>query len=506
MITRSDPTRITSNSNLAIPVCVYLLLYLRSLYILVMDQPYSTFSPYEWITTVAVLIISFTFLLHVIKLNLKTNELLANPKFHDRTRFHPLDLSVGLSETTYGTHVRSTLSRSDLRHHVFRFYLDGSNAPKDPWTLDVDTPPGDIVDQTRWRNFAQKELITAFSWNKSSWVFTLLYYAYPPVARWLLKRERLSIAACVCQVVAKKGSSIWASSRARAVGDMYSLKFGCDESSATVGWFDFLDLHQAKSDGTRVVVRLGGDGSYNFPHLLDTVDPYTAAHVVNHEYVVARMSKSSRRHLGSRNSSYTMLRDVLVEQLGDEKISNDMCVVTESTEPEEGTILVVKSRKTPLTGTEINAVSEPILDQRNIWIDRLTYPLKICLQPDPFPQLVIPDTLGSRTVFNLSLAILLIGIARFHTIHLIEYSTISPWWVLVAELTPPVANETAVSLGLTMMALGMFEWGRYMVLFLLCSVITDCLGAAVTGLVLSHISAILLKMMTCILVNKLLWP
>ena len=193
-----------------------------------------------------------------------------------------------------------------------------------------------------------------------------------------------------------------------------------------------------------------------------------------------------------------MLRDVLVDQLGQEKVSEDLCAVTNAIEPEDGSILVIKSRVCPINKADIRAIPSSEVGACNVWISSI----RRCVLGDLFPQIEISDNLIPRIAYILALVVLMASVAHLHTFHVVQYSLISPWFVLGSELAPPLANEFAVSLGAIIVSLGTYKWGKWLVLFLLCSFPMDIIGAAVTGQIASHFADIVIKVSTCILVNK----
>ena len=485
---------------------------------------------------------------------------------------HPIDLVIGMSDSTYGMPTVPSLTGDDVMAHMIRIYLDGNNSPTSPWRIISFDRPSSVIDQTRWGNFLRRDLGQAASWNRDSWwiyiVDRILRYFYPPLGLVLLRHARLARAVTVSRVVARKGGSIWSSSRARAVGDIYSIKFGCDASSLSVGWIDIFDI--AKQPGSwkgtptfPLVARLGGDGSYLYPHCVDRTDAYVNSlwRIVGedvwfhqlapglnglfssgdftsesvsalveqlglssvlsiHLAVMAQSKLAIASSSPSTTGSYTSLRDALVEQ------TTTLDRTDASSRPPQWCIVFSRPGE-PILPTILTTRISPLSDYDNVERDCPITESVVQPADDSDPRYlhrlitmsvpVVPSC--SPKVFHHSLVVsvvslsVLVGLLQSVILH--GYQQVNLYWFWASLLSPPMSTEVALALCLSWLLLGPNRHGHWFVLFVLTSLPMDVVGMfvrliACTGFPVSvsiigqHVFIIGAKLSACAVTNRII--
>lgn len=435
---------------------------------------------------------------------------------------HPVHQIARSVDTTYGDAIDPLLTIVDLPLHTVRVFLTGRNCGDTPWCPDGSMVPHPAIDSTRWANFVHRDVIPAASWEREPFPYMImakcLRYLYPPLAACMFHQARLRRAVAVAEVVVRKGGSIWASSRARAMGDLFRIKFGCDSTSLTVGWLDILDLrkddHSWKGYPTLPLLsRLGGDGSFLRPFVVDTCDPYTKAiaglfprdslaaslipgvnGLLSKQTVTnAQMSelvaslelsdlvKVSLAALQGKGpsaysrSSYTSLRDALVESgTSEEPVETELCLLFER--PSDARIPPVGASDIPILAGRISPVVVEFVGSTDA-----KYPLSMVTVLLRNDWIISPlenrMTRKSVTVaITLMLATSTACIGFLEAGHLNAYFEFSSVLFAVALSGPPFATELAIAVLIAWSLFGSPAWGRWAAYLLLCGIVPDIVG------------------------------
>ena len=445
---------------------------------------------------------------------------------------HPVDVTAGTCETTYGRSVRPMADAAEYEGHLLRIYLDerGMTALPEPalaW-----------VDPTRWQNLILKTVIPAADACYSKWVFFLLqnvvHHIYPSLADVLLTSLRRDRAAAVCKAVALKGGSVWVDSRARAVGDMFSLKFGCDSIKFEVFWVDLFDIaHQARPTAVKLplLLRTVGEGTYFNPHRIDVSDPYLTArrsllpadgcmesskpcdlapgiHTVY-------WSKKQSSTLSNSRSSYTSLRDALVEQgrpQEAQRSNGELCVLFTDEAvpevPEEDCVLQTDWGVSPLDLKLLKIVPRHSPDREDR-ISKLTKPvLKLFQSPHPIPP--FPSSFANKLLLRASVVLVCLNLALLRHALFLNQISLNVFFGLFSLCSPPLANEACIAGAIAWLCVGQREVGREVVRLAVTALPGDLLTFTVfllvpdfwsVGMVVMFIGS---KWLLCALVNRVM--
>lgn len=437
-----------------------------------------------------------------------------------RDSVHPIDRMLGLIDTSYGVAVPARILEADVESkHLFRLYLDGSNQDGDCWSVNVETPPSKLIDAARWKLFSHRELGPVFDCsNDRSILIRVLSVLYPPLCSWMLYEQRLGRATNVAKAIVVKGSSLWADSHARAVGDSLAARFGCDASSATVGWIDVLDLQRPPPDGEVgetqevYVFRYAGIGSYLFPYTVDTTDALFSKHVdrldVPTEWCPVMERSTPRRTGSSCRGSYTTLQDALVESSpGLLPQHREYCTISpEMPGPRPGCRYVIGSRLSPLGSgaciREEQVQENQVIQETSLW--HLVSGSRKFLFTDIVPSFTVCR--GSVSYWALSglicIQLCLLIYIRTLTLHGL---TDLHWVFPLLNLTlPPMANEASMSC-IMLSVLNDVNYGRWAVALLLCSLPADLLSWCMMGNLWVALGVGVLKLLLILEMNKLIF-
>lgn len=345
------------------------------------------------------------------------------------SRIHSVDVGADLNETTYGTSVRPMADVSDFKNHILRLYLFENGAAP------LDRDQCVMIDSIRWQSFLI-QVMKSSRLSVSDWLMYLLEEVgsrlYAPVSFYFQRRIRLAQCVSMSKLTDLKGGSVWSDPRARALGNKYILKFGCDEETLSIWWFDVFSVNEEQIVETNGVVRIPGRGMYSNPYIMDKLfDPYFVIHSDLSRHLIYQIPAP---RVPLRPSSYTSLRDALVEEGSINVCVNNghLCWLLSNSEwdLDENSIWQTDSNMSPLDVNRINRVLKKAEEFFDIdFLDFFRKPFKFF-----HPSFIY-------------FALICLLIIR-HLIFIQLTQTIGWTYVIVSLMFPPFATELCIALTL----------------------------------------------------------